>query len=111
MASSFEFASATRWDTRGFGNPLPAGEYTVKLDGSPGKVGAMVNMVIVGATAPGFASVWPAGSRPNTSKINYAAGGAIANEISTPLAADGSFKVYIHTPAHIIFDLTGYWLA
>jgi hypothetical protein len=111
MASSFEFASATRWDTRGFGAPLAAGQYTVKLDGSLGKVGAMVNMTIVSPTAPGFASLWKDGPRPNTSKINYVPGGAIANEVSVALAGDGSFQVYISTPAHIIFDLTGYWLA
>jgi hypothetical protein len=109
MADNFEFASATRWDTRGFGNPLPAGQYNVKLDGSAGKIGATVNMTIVGATAPGFGSAWAGGPQPNTSKINYGVGGAIANEVSVPLAADGSFQVYISSPAHIIFDLVGYW--
>lgn len=109
VADKFEFASATRWDTRGFGNPLPAGEYNCKLEGSAGKVGATVNLTIVGATAPGFAAAWASGARPNTSKVNYGVGEAVANEVSVPLAADGSFKIFIHTPAHIIVDLVGYW--
>lgn len=109
VADKFEFASATRWDTRGFGNPLPAGEYNCKLEGSAGKIGATVNLTIVGATAPGFASAWASGPRPNTSKVNYGVGEAVANEVSVPLAADGSFKIFIHTPAHIIVDLVGYW--
>lgn len=109
VADKFEFASAPRWDTRGFGNPLPAGEYTCKLDGSEGKTGATVNLTIVGATAAGFASAWASGPRPNTSKVNYLAAGATANEVSVPLAADGTFKIFISSPAHIIVDLTGYW--
>lgn len=111
MAQSFEFASATRWDTRGFGNPIGAGEYTVKLDGSEGKVGASVNVTILGAPAPGFASVWQGGPRPDTSKVNYPVASAIANEVSIPLASDGTFKIFISTPAHIIIDLAGYYIA
>jgi len=111
MASSFEFATATRWDTRGFGEPLNSGTYTVRLNGSAGKVGATVNMTIVNAKVGGYATLWPSGPRPvDKSKINYEATKAIANEVSVPLAADGSFLVYISSPAHIIFDLTGYWL-
>lgn len=111
MAQSFEFATAPRWDTRGFGAPLPAGEYSVKLAGSEGKVGATVNFTVVSPVAAGFGSLWSSGPREDKSKINYSAGQTIANEVSVPLAADGSFKVFISTPAHILFDLTGYWLA
>jgi hypothetical protein len=110
MSTDFEFASAPRWDTRGFGQPLPAGEYDVQLAGSAGKIGARVNMTIVSPTAAGYGSAWAQGPRPDTSKINYAAGQTIANEISVPLAADGRFRVFISSPAHILFDLVGYYL-
>lgn len=116
MASNYEFASATRWDTRGFGvqNPdlkagMNPGEYTCKLAGSAGKVGATVNLTIVSGGTPGFAAAWKGGARPGTSKVNYGASGAVANEIQVPLAADGSFKIYISSRAHIIVDLVGYW--
>jgi hypothetical protein len=108
MATDFEFASAPRWDTRGFGNPIPAGEYIVELAGAAGKVGATVNMTIVNPMAPGYGSVWPGGPRPDASKINFAAGQTVANEVSVALQ-NGQFKVFISAPAHIIFDLVGYW--
>lgn len=111
MAQSLEFASAGRWDTRGFGKPIPAGEYTVKLDGSEGKVGVMCNVAIVSAVGPGYATAWLGGPRPDTSKVNYQANQAVANEVCVPLAGDGTFKIFISSAAHIIIDLTGYFLA
>jgi N-acetylmuramoyl-L-alanine amidase len=109
MATNFEFAKAPRWDTRGFGNPLPAGEYTVELAGAIGKVGATVNMTIVNPVGSGYSSIWPGGPRPlDSSKINYTNGQVIANEVSVALW-NGQFKVYISTPAHIMFELVGYW--
>jgi LAS superfamily LD-carboxypeptidase LdcB len=111
VADKLEFAEAPRWDTRGFGNPLPAGEYVVKLQGSDGKVGAKVNLAIANMVGAGFGTAWSgATSRPDKSAINWNANtGAIANQIDVALAPDGSFKIYINSPAHIIIDLVGYW--
>lgn len=110
MAERLEFAEAPRWDTRGFGAPLPAGEYTVQLAGSTGKVGAKVNLAIANMTGAGFGTTWSGGMRPDKSAINWNANtGAIANQIDVALAADGTFKIYISSPAHIIIDLVGYW--
>lgn len=116
VMNTFEAATATRWDTRGFAaqnpalkNGLGAGEYVCKLDGSPGKIGATVNLTIVGGPAAGYASAWKEGPRPESSKVNYGSWQAVANEVFVPLAADGSFRIYIHTQAHIIVDLVGYW--
>lgn len=111
MAQAFEFASAGRWDTRGFGNFLGTGAYTCKLDGSEGKVGAMVNLTIVAANAAGFATAWASGPMPNKSCANWAPGQVVANQVSVPLAADGTFQIFISNPAHIIIDLTGYYIA
>lgn len=112
MTNGFEFASAPRWDTRGFGNPLPAGEYEVSLAGAAGKAGAKVNLAVLSAPYAGFATVWPGtAGRPNTSALNYPAAAAIANQVDVPLSPNGTFKVFISTPGHIIFDLVGYWLA
>jgi hypothetical protein len=106
---TFEAAAAQRWDTRGFGGSGWApGEYVCKLNGSTGKVGATVNMTLIGAE-PGFASAWKEGARPDASKVNYAGGQAVANEVFVPLAADGSFRIFISGRAHIIVDLVGYW--
>lgn len=111
VADKLEFAEAPRWDTRGFGAPIPAGEYRVELQGSPGKVGAKVNLTIANMVGAGFATTWSgATGRPDRSAINWNANtGAIANQIDVPLAADGSFKIFISSPSHIIIDLVGYW--
>lgn len=113
VAEKFEFAKAPRWDTRGFGGAgLQPGEYVCKLDGAAGKIGAQVNMTIVSGSPGGYATCWASGPRPDSSKINWSANGqAIANEVSIPLAADGSFKIFISGTAHIIVDLTGYYLS
>lgn len=110
VADKLEFAEAPRWDTRGFGAPIPAGEYVVQLAGSAGKVGAKVNLAIANMTDAGYGTTWASGARPDKSAINWNANtGAIANQIDVALAADGTFKIYISSPAHIIIDLVGYW--
>ena len=108
MATNYEFATATRWDTRGFGDPIPVGTYTVELQGAKGKVGANVNLTITQAKANGFATAWKGGARPDSSKINFQRNQSIANEINVALD-NGKFLVHISQPAHIIVDLAGYW--
>ena len=109
MTDSFEFGVAPRYDTRGFGAPIPAGQYEVNLKGSNRKVGAKVNLTIVSAVGQGYATAWPGDSpAPDRSSINFQRGVTIANQIDVPLA-DGRFKVYISADAHIIVDLVGYW--
>jgi N-acetylmuramoyl-L-alanine amidase len=109
MATNFEFATAPRWDTRKhFKDPLDAGQYVVELAGAAGKVGATVNFTIVNPQGAGFGSVWPGGPLPEASKINFFGGQTVANEVSVALQ-NGQFWVYIDKPAHIIFDLVGYW--
>lgn len=110
LMNQFETATAQRWDTRAFGK-LPAGEYSCSLQGSPGKLAAVVNIAVVAGPAGGFATAWPSGPRPDTSKVNYGPGQAIANEVVVPLAADGSFRIFISSPADLIVDLAGYWVS
>ncbi len=56
----------------------------------------MLNLTITGARAAGFATVYACGVRPDTSNINYVAGGTIANEVMVQLSPTGGVCVYVH---------------
>ena len=110
MAERLEFTTPYRWDTRGFG-VLPAGQYECAIPGATGKAAIKGNLTVIPAGAAGYATAWIGNvSTPNVSALNWNATDlAVANQIDVPLAPDGTFKIYINTPASIIFDLVGYW--
>jgi hypothetical protein len=117
------------FDTRGFGNPIPAGEYhplppyphtdpgtgQPLLDDPPNAVqirGCKVNVKIVPGMQAGFLIAYTTpGETPNTSIIDFTYGDAPAYNalIDIPITADGHFQVFINVPAHIVCDLYGYW--
>ncbi len=99
-----------RWDTRGFGAAIPAGQYGIAFAGSLGKKGVKGNLIITSPALPGYATAWAGDTpAPPLSDINFYPGIDISNQIDVPLAADGTFKVFISQPAHITFDLKGFW--
>lgn len=110
MAESLEFTTPYRWDTRGFG-VLPPGQYECIIPKAAGKAAIKGNLTVVPAGEAGYATAWIGNTpTPNVSALNWNASDlAVANQIDVPLAPDGSFKIYIHAPASIIFDLVGFW--
>jgi hypothetical protein len=93
--------------------PVPAGG-TVEVPvagrgGVPADAKAVVaNVTVVGATVPGFATVFPCGTVPDTSSMNYLAGEAVANEVVAKLSPVGSICVYAHSAVNVIVDVAGY---
>ncbi len=91
-----------------------AGSITEVIVGGRGNVpvtaaGAVVNVVAVGAGAPGFVTLYPCGSeRPEASTLNFAAGQTIANGATIKLGAGGAICVYSDQPTDLLFDVTGY---
>ncbi len=70
----------------------------------------LVNVTAVGASAPGFVSVWPGGGdQPDASNLNYPGGGTIANTVLVPLGDDGSLDVYTSAEIDLLVDVIG-WL-
>jgi PKD repeat protein len=69
---------------------------------------AVINLTITGADRNGFATVFPCGTRPNASSINFAAGATVANEVITKLSPSGKVCVYTHRTAHVIADVVGH---
>ncbi len=71
-----------------------------------------INLTGVAPAGPGFATAWATGySQPAVSNLNFAyAGETSANAAILPVSPGGSVDIYLDTAAHLIVDVTGYWL-
>jgi uncharacterized repeat protein (TIGR01451 family) len=83
------------------GGEVPAGATAVAL-----------NVTTTLTDGPGFATVWPTGApMPGTSSVNVsAAGETAANAAIVAVGAGGRVSVSTFEPAHLVADLTGYWI-
>ena len=81
--------------------------------GVPGDASAVaVNLTIVGAAEPGFATVYPCGAaRPEASNINYEAGQTIANSAIARPGTGGKICIYTYATADVLVDVAGYFPA
>ncbi|MFZ4811864.1 MAG: NHL repeat-containing protein, partial [Ilumatobacteraceae bacterium] len=79
--------------------------------GIPGSgVGSVVlNVTAVNPTAGGFVTVYPCGTRPGTSNLNYTSGQTVANTVITPVSAAGKVCFYAEGTTHLIADLSGWF--
>jgi hypothetical protein len=74
-------------------------------------VGAVVVNVTVTETAqPGFLTVWPDGTRPLASNVNYERSNqTIANQAIVPIGADGAIRLYTLSSTHVVLDVVGWY--
>lgn len=106
-------------DTRsalGLTSILQGGSTSRLVIGGRGSVPAsatsvVVNLTVTQTTAPGFVTVWPAGSqKPVASNVNAdRAQQTIANLATVRLSADGAINVYASAATHVIIDVFGYY--
>jgi hypothetical protein len=75
-----------------------------------GAKAVVANVTLVGAAAPGFATVFPCGTVPGTSSVNYLAAGneAVANELIVKLSPAGSICVFTSAATNVLVDVAGY---
>jgi hypothetical protein len=93
--------------------PVPGGQFVQVSVTNRGKVpydaqAAVLNVTVAGPVAPGHAIVYPCGTVPDTSSLNYSTGEAVANEVIAKLSPTGTICVFTLTTAHVIVDVTGY---
>jgi spore germination protein YaaH len=74
------------------------------------------NLTVTGSTAGGYVSIGPSmTSTPSTSTLNFGRGVTVANNVTLRLGSGGKVgAVYVGTSgarAHLILDVTGYYLA
>ena len=74
-----------------------------------GVAAVSLNVTAVGAQADGFLTVYPCGSRPFASNVNYRAGAAVPNATITPVSATGTVCVYSNIVTDVVIDINGWF--
>jgi hypothetical protein len=69
---------------------------------------AVVNVTVTSGTGRGFATVFPCGTLPPTSSLNFDVGMARPNELVAKLSRSGTICVYTKTDVDVIVDVVGY---
>ncbi|NNE10947.1 MAG: peptidoglycan DD-metalloendopeptidase family protein, partial [Ilumatobacter sp.] len=69
---------------------------------------AVVNLTVLNGSSAGYATVYPCGSRPNASSVNYVPGSIEPNEVIAKLSPTGSICVFTLTAADVVVDVVGY---
>jgi len=72
---------------------------------------AYCNLTAVSPLATGFMTLWPGGTRPATSSINFTAGAIIANFAVTGItnsATASTVSIYSAVTTHVLLDITGF---
>lgn len=74
---------------------------------------ASLNVIATQTTGPGFVAVYPCGTdTPNASSVNYSTAGATAsNAVVSQIGNDGTVCVFTSAGAHLVVDITGYFVA
>ena len=96
---------------------VPVGGATVlevPMAGRAGIPGVGVGAVSLNVTAtesgvPGFVTVYPCGSIPTASNVNFTAGQTVPNSVIAPLSPDGTVCFYANTPTHLLADVSGWF--
>ncbi|MGH3088078.1 MAG: RHS repeat-associated core domain-containing protein, partial [Rubrobacteraceae bacterium] len=71
--------------------------------------GAVGNLTAVGASLEGFFRLYPTGTNPNNSTLNYTANRTLANNFSIALSGNGQISLVSSATKHAILDVTGYF--
>jgi len=56
-------------------------------------------------------TVYPCGTRPDVSNLNFVAGLTVANSVIAPVSAAGEVCFYVYGTAHLLADVSGYFPA
>ncbi|MFN8020112.1 MAG: intradiol ring-cleavage dioxygenase [Acidimicrobiales bacterium] len=102
-------------DTRSGTKPAAGETVTMAVLGQAGVPSSGVSAVVMNvtateATAAGYVTVWPDGSRPTASNLNLeSAGQTRANLVTVPVGADGSVRLFTQSGTHLVADLFGWY--
>jgi len=59
----------------------------------------------------GYVTVYPCGTRPDASNLNFVGGQTIPNSVIAPVSASGEVCFYVYGTAHLLVDVAGYMAA
>ena len=91
--------------------------YSLQVGGEKGVpssgVGAVaLNVTVVDGEAGdygGYVTVYPCGTRPDASNLNFTSGQTIPNSVIAPVSAAGKVCFYVYGKAHLLADVSGYF--
>ena len=96
----------------GGGTPI---EFTVTGQGGVPATGVgavSLNVTAVDTEAPnegGYVTVYPCGTRPNASNLNFISGQIIPNAVIAPVSANGKVCFFVYGKAHLLADVNGWY--
>jgi Tol biopolymer transport system component len=110
-------------DTRGSGNKVGKTDgtgtaYELTVAGSSGLPAAgtlgtvAMNVTVVDGEATdvgGFVTVYPCGTRPDSSNLNFVNGQTVPNAVIASASAAGKVCFYVYGKAHLLVDVAGYF--
>jgi uncharacterized delta-60 repeat protein len=90
-------------------------ELRVKVAGAAGLPGARIGSVSLNVTVTepeteGFITVYPCGTRPLASHLNFVADQTISASVTSPVSADGEICIYSSSPTNLIADTFGWFV-
>jgi hypothetical protein len=99
----------TPWGNATTRNITVTGAHGIPNDASA----VVVNATATNTTGSSHLDLWPAGqAKPNTSSLNWVAGGTVPNAATIRVGADGQISAYNNSgTADIILDVVGYFQA
>jgi hypothetical protein len=70
----------------------------------------ILNATVTGPTAPGWLTIFPAGTvRPLTADVNYAAGETRPNLVVVQVGAGGKVSLFTSASTQVVFDVAGWF--
>jgi hypothetical protein len=69
---------------------------------------AFCNLTAVGPLTGSFMTLWPGGTRPATSSLNFAANAIIANFAVTGTSASDTVSIFSAATTHVLLDITAF---
>ena len=87
----------------------------VKVTDLPGAVPAggvsavSLNVTAVDPALDGYLTVYPCGTRPDSSSVNYSTGQTVANAVITPISATGTICFFSQNLTDLVVDVNGWF--
>lgn len=80
-----------------------------------GVAAVSLNVTAIGASVPGFLTVYPCGVRPAVSNVNFGSAAlnadVVANAVVAPVSTTGTICIFASTPIDVVVDINGWFVA
>ncbi|MCH1489273.1 MAG: hypothetical protein L7T83_02525 [Ilumatobacteraceae bacterium] len=106
----------TQTDTKAQNRARSGSAYVLQVTGNGGVPSDGVSAVALNVTVTqteaneygGFVTVYPCGTRPEASNLNFTPGQTIPNAVIAPVSTKGEVCFYVNGKAHLLADVSGY---